>query len=117
MHKTNIVVTLQVEALHNWPEAKQVIPEMAFLSDLHRHLFFITAKKRVDNNDNRDVEIIQFKRELQDYFKRNYFVAFLQICNLGPRSCETIAKDLMEAYDLEYCQVLEDNENGAEIWK
>lgn len=114
--KKNIVVTLQIEALHNWPEAKTVIPEMGFLSDLHRHLFFVTAKKTVSHNE-RDVEIIQFKRELINYFHRNYFDKGINIHNFGARSCETLAQDLMDAYDLDYCQVLEDNENGAEICK
>lgn len=115
--KTNVVVTLQVEALHNWPDARTVEPEVGYLEHLHRHVFHITAKKKVDNNDDRNTEIIMFKRELQDYFKRNYYVELYRMCNFGPRSCETIAKDLMEAYNLDYCQVLEDNENGAEVWK
>lgn len=116
MSSTNVVITFQVEGLHSWPEARVVIPEMGFLSDLHRHIFHIVAKKRVTHDD-RDVEIIMMKRELQDYFKRNYFNKDLNCCNFGSRSCEMLAKDLLEAYNLEYCQVLEDNENGAEIWK
>lgn len=115
--KTLVVVTLQVEALHNWPEARSVSPEVGYLADLHRHIFYITAKKKVDNNNDRNTEIIMFKRELQDYFKRNYYVELYRMCNFGAYSCETIAKDLVEAYDLEYCQVLEDNENGAEVCK
>jgi len=114
--QTNIIVTLQVEALHCWPEAKFVLPQMSFLSDPHRHIFWITAKKRVVHED-RDVEIIQFKRELESYFKRNYFRDELNICNFEHRSCEMICKDLQEAYDLEYVSVLEDNENGSELWK
>ena len=116
MPKTNIVVKLQVEGIHNWPEARIKIPQMGFLSSLHRHIFFITAKKVVSHNE-RDVEIIMFKREIFDYLQRNYFDKDLSCCNFGPRSCETLAQDLLEAYDLQYCEVLEDNENGAEIWK
>ena len=113
--KTLIVVRFQIEGLHNWPSARTMVPEMGFLSDLHRHMFHIEAKKKVMHDD-RDIEIIMFKRELEDYFKRNYFDKALNLCNFGPRSCETLAKDLMEAYALDYCQVLEDGENGAEIW-
>lgn len=113
---TSIVITLQVEGLHNWPEARTAIPEMGFLSDLHRHIFHIKAVKKVNHND-RDVEIIMFKREVQDYFKRNFFNEDLQICNFGSRSCEMLAQDLMEAYDLDQCEVLEDNENGALVRK
>lgn len=110
--KTYIVVNLEVEGLHNWPEARKVIPEMGFLSDMHRHIFKVKAVKAVSHDD-RDIEIIQFKREMQDYFKRNYWNQDLQVCNFGPRSCEMLAKDLVEAYDLISCEVLEDGENGA----
>ena len=30
-------------------------------------------------------------------------------------SCEMIARELAEVFDLFYCSVLEDNENGAEV--
>lgn len=114
--KTFIVVKLEIEGLHNWPEARKVIPEMGFLSDLHRHIFHIEATKSVSHED-RDIEIIMFKRELEDYFKRNYFDAQINVCNFGPRSCETLAKDLLEAYDLDVCEVREDGENGAVVLK
>lgn len=111
---TGILVKLQVEGVHFWPDAKTKLPEVAYLSSPHRHIFHIEAVKRVTHED-RDVEIIMFKRELQAYFQRNYFDAPIQCCNFGARSCETIAKDLMEAYDLLYVEVLEDGENGAMI--
>lgn len=114
--KTNIVVTLQIEGLHNWPEARAMIPEMGFLSDLHRHIFHITAKKKV-SHENRDIEIIMFKRKIISFLERNFLDLKLEVCNFGPRSCETIASHLLDQFDLEYCQVLEDNENGAEVWK
>lgn len=116
MSRTFIVVTLQVEALHNWPAARQIVPEMGFLADLHRHIFHIKATLAVKHDD-RDVEIIKFKRELLNYFQRNYYDKDLNVCNFGPRSCETLAKDLMEAYDLQSCEVLEDGENGAIVIK
>lgn len=114
--QTNIVVTLQVEALHCWPEAKDKIPQMAFLSDLHRHIFHFKVEKIVSHDD-RDIEIIQFKRELQDYFNRNYFNSQLNICNFEHRSCEMLCKDLMEAYNLVMVECLEDAENGAVVRK
>lgn len=113
---TTIVVKLQVEGQHCWPEAREKIPQMGFLSDPHRHMFHIDAKAEVSHGD-REIEIIQFKREIQDYFKRNYFNEELNMCDFGRKSCEDLAKELMEAYDLMYCEVLEDNENGAAVWK
>jgi len=49
--KTDVIVKLQVEGLHNWPAAREVFPEVGFLSDLHRHMFHIEAKKEVFHDD------------------------------------------------------------------
>lgn len=111
---TGILVKLYVEGVHYWPEAKTKLPEVAYLSSPHRHVFHIEAVKPVSHDD-RDVEIIMFKRELLDYFQRNYFDPPINCCNFGARSCETLARDLVEAYDLLYVEVLEDGENGAMI--
>ena len=105
--KTNVVVKLQVEGLHNWPDAKNVFPEVAFLSDLHRHMFYITCKKRV-NHDDRDVE---------DYLHQLYWENESRCMVFDSMSCEMIARTLYEHFDLEYCSVFEDNENGAEIYE
>jgi hypothetical protein len=114
--KTAISVKLQIEGLHNWPEARAHFPEVGFLAEMHRHIFHIKAVKLVSHDD-RDVEIILFKREIIDYIDRNCFSLKTNCIDFGPRSCEMIAKDLVEAFDLESCEVLEDNENGAIVWK
>lgn len=114
--RTSIIVNLQIEAIHSWPLAKEILPQMAFLSDPHRHMFWITAEKVVEHNE-RDIEIIQFKREIENYFKRNYFSETLNMCDFGGRSCETLCHDLMGAYDLESCRILEDGENGSHVIK
>lgn len=114
--KPFIIVKLQVEGVHFWPDAKTKLPEVAYLSSPHRHIFHVTVTKAVTHED-RDIEIIMFKRELQDYFQRNFFDTSLQLVNFGARSCETIAKDLVEAFDLDIAEVLEDGENGAAVLK
>jgi hypothetical protein len=114
--KTNIIVTLQMEGLHNWPDAKTIVPIMGFLSDIHRHIFHITCKKEVKHND-RDVEFIMFKRDLEYYINTKYYSTKYNCLLFGPMSCEMIAKHLIDEFDLCYCKVMEDNENGAEIIK
>lgn len=114
--QTKIVVRFTVEAIHNWPDAAKFEPTMAFLAFPHRHIFHFEAKKSVAHDD-RDVEIIVFKRELMDYFNRNYFDLSLNLCNFGSKSCEMLANDLVEAYDLDEASCLEDNENGATVTK
>lgn len=103
---TRIIVKLQHEAIHHWPECP--IEDVKFLRDKHRHVFHICAKKLVTHND-RDIEIIMLKREMQRFLQEIYQKDF------GRMSCEDIAHILIKQFDLSYCSVLEDNENGAEI--
>lgn len=112
--KTNIVVRLQVEGIHNWPDCP--IKEVAFLKYPHRHIFHIECKKEVTHLD-RDIEIIQLKRKIVRYLLFNYGVDFTDSegCDFKSKSCEMIAVELLKHFGLNYCQVLEDNENGAEV--
>lgn len=112
--KINIVINLQVEGRHRWENCP--IKEMSFLKDYHRHIFHIRCERGVNHTD-RDVEIIQFKREVEDYFRRHYFDKELGMCDFGNRSCEDIGVDLQQTYDLYAVEVLEDGENGAKIYK
>ena len=118
---TNVIVNLQVEALHNWPDARNVFPEVGFLSYPHRHVFHIQCKKRV-NHDDRDIENILFKRSVLEYLTEKYDNTnvesyYYHSLDFGSKSCEMLAKELLFKFDLEYCSVLEDGENGAEVIK
>ena len=110
---TNIIVNLQVEGFHNWPDAPS---EVAFLRAPHRHIFHICCKKHVTHND-RDIEIILFKRKVLKYLLDKYLLAGIDVnvCNFNTMSCEMIATELTNQFNLEYCSVLEDGENGAEV--
>jgi hypothetical protein len=110
--KTNIIITTQVEGIHSWPECD--LKDVEFLKYPHRHIFHIVAKKPVTHLD-RDIEIIMLKRALNDYIKRVYWNNDLDLHDFKNMSCEMIAQDLLERFDLIYCSVLEDNENGAEV--
>jgi hypothetical protein len=120
MSKQNIIINFQLEGFHNWPAAKEVFPDVGFLSDPHRHMFHFCCKKQVTHSD-RDVEIIRFKREVINYLNGKYSVDTenLHYCYLdfGSKSCEMLSEELLTKFDLEYCSVLEDNENGSETWK
>jgi hypothetical protein len=112
--KITIIVNLQIEGQHRWLTCS--LPRVMFLKSFHRHLFFIECEKVVTET-NREIEILEFKRELQDYFKRNYYEESLGMCNFKEMSCEDICLDLMVAYDLEMVSVKEDNENGSRARK
>lgn len=109
---TTIIVKLQFEALHCWPGVVEVLPEIQdihFLQFPHRHIFHITMEKEVSHSD-RDVEIILFKRSVEKYLKETYSG------NLGAKSCEMLAEELMKQYECRMVEVLEDNENGGRVY-
>jgi hypothetical protein len=112
---TNVIVRLEVDGLHCWPAAKEVFPEVSFLSDPHRHIFHITLKKAVYHDD-RDVEFIMFKRDVLEYLRDAYYLELQRTHDFGARSCEMIARELLTEFECEYVSVFEDNENGAEVY-
>lgn len=113
-----------MEGFHNFPKAKEIFPEVAFLSDRHRHIFHFECERKV-NHDDRDVEFIMFKREVQSYLIDRYGLQdltpirspFSYPLEFDSMSCEMIARELLEMYDLESCTVWEDGENGSRIFK
>lgn len=102
--KKSIIIKYNFEAIHCWKECP--IEDVSFLRSPHRHLFYVTAEKQVFHNE-RDIEIIMLKREMESYSKSQY--------DYGNQSCETIAENLLNKFKLISCEVLEDNENGAKI--
>ena len=106
--RTNIIVNLQHEAVHQWTDCK--LKGVEFLAFPHRHIFHICCKKEVTHDD-RDIEIILLKRKVNSFLDEMYPKTF------GDMSCEMIAKELLNVFELNYCSVLEDNENGAEVWQ
>lgn len=110
--KRAIIVNFRIEALHRWAECP--LDDVSYLRDLHRHVFHIKAVKAVDHGD-RDIEIIEYKRLLKDYFVK-FFDLQYNCANLGNRSCEHIAQELLTYFGLVSCEVLEDGENGAKVW-
>jgi len=113
--QTNVIAKIEIEGLHSWPEANDIEPEVGFLANVHRHKWFITAKKPVFHDD-RDVEFIMFKRKINRYLREMYYTSELDLCDFGSQSCEMIAEELYKEFDLCYCAVYEDNENGAEVY-
>ena len=115
--KTEVYCTLQIEGVHNWPECP--FDEVGYLRDPHRHIFHIKAYKLVEHSD-RDVEFIMLKHRIESYLHQNYYAPSASMMGVGgpwhefgARSCEMIAHELIEQFDLSRCEVSEDNENGA----
>jgi hypothetical protein len=99
---TEIFITLIHEALHCWPNA---FDEVSYLKDKHRHNFHIRMHKRVIHDD-RDVEFIWWKHQVQKYLKTLPY-------DLGSTSCEMLAADLFDRFGCSQVEVSEDGELGA----
>ena len=108
-----IEVSFQKEGIHKYPAALDdpKLTDVSFLGYPHRHIFHFYVRLEVEHND-RDVEFILFKRELENLFETGTMQ-----CDY--KSCEMLAEDLINYIQENYpkrditVKVYEDNENGA----
>jgi len=108
MESTYIYIKTQFEGLHRYKNAPE---EVDFLKHFHRHIFKVTVKIEVFDDD-RELEFIMVKRQLDKYLNQY---------EPDDKSCEMIAKDigryLIKKYDLYnrqlFIDVSEDGENGS----
>jgi hypothetical protein len=106
MAQLTVVVTFSFSGVHSWPGCPD--GAVQFLRHPHRHLFAVEGSKAVTHAE-REVEIVG----LRDAMLQHCLAHFS-----GPHhlSCESMALALAEAFGLVRCRVLEDGENGAEVW-
>jgi len=118
--KRYIKVSFQKEGVHFFPGA-DTNPKYAtgdwddvsFLGYPHRHMFHFYVTLGVEHND-RDVEFIQFKRELERTFDQG-------VIKLEHQSSEMIGESLINYIEEKNpnravrVEVFEDNENGGII--
>ena len=117
--KNYIWVTFQKEGIHNYPAALEDdrLHEVRFLGYPHRHMFHFKVEIEVFHDD-RDIEFILFKRELEALYNSEGPMS------LDFQSCEMIARELAKYIHEKYpgralsISVAEDNENGCRlVWK
>ena len=113
--KVNVIAKIEVDGLHNWPDAQSIVPEVGFLANMHRHKWYITAKKKV-NHDDRDVEFIMFGRDIEQWLGTEYYNGLSRTHEFGAKSCEMLALEIMKEFNCVYVSVFEDGENGAEVY-
>lgn len=116
-----ITVSTQFEGMHLWKDCP--IIDVSFLSHPHRHIFFVELTLPVIHDD-RCMEFFVVKDQLNEAIRELYPTKVVGITNLYGRSCEMLAKEIIEKLlknedyaSLEYirCTVREDNENGAGV--
>ena len=113
--RRHILVRTQFEALHQWTDAPE---DVAFLRDLHRHMFHVELQVQVLHDD-RELEFILVKRAL---------TSWLHGMAQPVGSCEMIADHVLGWVESTYqlpavawqraacCTVTEDGENGAQVF-
>lgn len=106
-------VTFQREGIHSYPDAPGAV---AFLRNEHRHIFHFRAELEVFHNE-RDVEFIMFKRELEEVYR--FISGPTGILRMDHMSCEALAENLESHILTKYpkrrysVSVSEDGENGS----
>jgi hypothetical protein len=106
-----IWVTFQKEGIHKYPDAPEGVE---FLKYPHRHMFHFRVELEVFHDD-RDVEFILLKRELEALYAEGTL-------QLDYKSCEMMADDLYTYINVNYperdivIEVSEDGENGTRAY-
>ena len=103
-----IWVRFQKEGIHKYPAAPEGVE---FLRHPHRHIFHFEVELEVFHDD-RDVEFILFKRELENLYAKGTLELHYKSCEM---LCDDLAAYILEAYPDRWLRisVSEDNENGA----
>lgn len=119
--KQYIWVTFRKEGIHSYPAAA-TDPNLAtggwddvsFLAHPHRHMFHFRVEIEIFHDD-RDIEFIQFKRELENLYSNGTLL-------LNHKSCEMISDDLYQYISNRWpgrdvtIEIAEDGENGSRIF-
>ena len=125
MHKLSkkIMVRTSFRATHSWPEASQFAgDEVSFLEARHRHTFHVKAELHVTDSD-REVEFFVFQSQVDQAIDKLYSETKDGIVfNLGRRSCETIAEEVIDSLRADHSykgtiaiEIWEDNEVGGQV--
>ena len=105
-----IITKNSVPGYHHWKDAPE---RLAFLRSRHRHIFEISLKIPVGNAD-RDKEIIETQNAVQEYLLGAHGIGTKPLeIDIGDMSCESLAKELADAFGAQEVTVLEDGYGGA----
>jgi hypothetical protein len=108
--KTKIISRCNVEGIHRWKECP--IEEVKYLRDYHRHVFNIICYAYVSHND-RDIEFIQLSHDIKTYLTEKYYNKKYKCLFFDDCSCEMIAEEILNKFNLYEVEVNEDGEGGA----
>lgn len=100
----SLTITTTFVAFHKWPKAPK---EVAFLRNLHRHVFHVRAVFPVTASD-RELEFFILKNKLNEYINRTWQNTE------SSSSCEMMGAAFLTAFpEMSLVHITEDGENGA----
>lgn len=108
--RIEILTRVKVEGVHRWKKCP--IKEVSYLKKYHRHTFHIIASNYGTHAD-RDVEFIEFGHQILAYLNTHYYNTHYDCLFFDDCSCEMIAEELVEHFNLAWCEVNEDGEGGS----
>lgn len=108
--KFRVVARVNVEGIHRWADCP--LEEVDYLKNYHRHTFYIIAKAYVTHED-RDIEFIQLAHNIRRHLTDKYYNEQYRCLFFDNMSCEMIADELVNIFNLYECEVNEDGEGGA----
>lgn len=103
--RLEVIAKCRAVGFHRWADAPD---EFGYLRDRHRHEFTVECRADVSGPD-REIEVNDLKQRVETYLHDRYG----EPCEFGGMACEHIAAELLEAFGLSSCEVLEDGLNGA----
>ena len=86
--QTYIRIRTQFEGWHFYPNAGQIDSRIEFLENRHRHMFHVHVKMSVTHDD-RELEFFLCKWALEEFLTRS---------EQNFKSCEMIARDILERH-------------------
>lgn len=113
---SEVCATVRIVAFHRWPDAPE---DVVHLAARHRHVLTVRVWCVVEHAD-RAVEFHQLQRSLRGLLTALYPSRNVGELELGARSCEHVARDVLEHTARLQAQavrveVWEDDENGATV--
>lgn len=106
-----VITFNQIIGFHCWPDAPE---KYSYLSDLHRHVFFIRCKFDVLHTD-REIEINDMQERIEKAIRERFNYSEGHIVYFGGMSCEDIAFWCIKEFGCTECEVLEDGFGGAYV--
>ena len=106
--KTTTLINFDIPGLHH---NKGAAEEVSFLQNEHRHLFTIKAGFEANRKYKKQDPILIQMRVFEQLKAWHGYP-----CNFAGRNCAGIASNILnkfEEYGMIWCEVLEDNKNGA----